>query len=91
MDLALRVAKIDAASGPFDALFCVGAFYASGAPDAEVPASPVPTWVVEAPGVRRKAWRACGTPGCELAAYHDGVCKSRMPRRPRTPDEQTGS
>ncbi|KAH8057908.1 DNA binding protein [Aureococcus anophagefferens] len=43
-----RVAKIEAANGPFDALFCVGAFFAGDAV-AEVPEAPVPTWVLELP------------------------------------------
>ncbi|KAH8065393.1 DNA binding protein [Aureococcus anophagefferens] len=43
-----RVAKIEAANGPFDALFCVGAFFAGDAVT-EVPEAPVPTWVLELP------------------------------------------
>ena len=40
--------------------------------------------------VDRTAWRACGTSGCELAAYHDGVCKSR-PGAPQSNSTSQGS
>ena len=43
-----RVRKIEAANGPFDALFCVGAFFA-GDVVTDVPEAPVPTWVLELP------------------------------------------
>jgi len=58
-----RVAKLDAKSGPFDALFCVGAFRAS--PDDAVPAAPIPTFVLggaadEAVGENVKTLGSCG-------------------------------
>ena len=39
-----RVAKIDAANGPFDALFCLGRFGGG-----DVPPPPLPTYVLERP------------------------------------------
>ena len=39
-----RVAKLDKKAGPFDALFCVGAFYGA---DKTVPAAPIPTYILD--------------------------------------------
>ncbi len=39
-----RVAKLDKKAGPFDALFCVGAFYGD---DKSVPAAPIPTYILD--------------------------------------------
>ena len=39
-----RVAKLDKKAGPFDALFCVGAFYGE---DRSVPAAPIPTYILD--------------------------------------------
>ena len=55
-----RVRKIEASNGPFDALFCVGQFYGVEGPTVELPAAPVPTWVLEGGGAGVEAGAELG-------------------------------